>query len=334
MYLPQDIANSDVNEQISRLRRFSDNPSGYLAVNTGNEQFYTGGIDGFVSFREVGRSWIQFGGPFAAPEDRAELLSAFLGHARRAGRRVLALQLQRADAALYAEAGLTVNQIGASYAVSLDEFTLRGKRFVRLRNKISRASRSGLEIAEVPAAQVRDQVESIDALWLADKGRHVKELRFLIGEIGGSGQHERKLFLGTIDGQPAGYISYSPVFGSRPGWLHDLSRRLPTAPPGVMEAINFHACQQFKAGGDQWLHFGFTPFTGLDDTCEAATRSRIVKWVVDFLAEHGDFVYPSASQLEYKLKWEPQTVLPEYMAYEKPFRPSLLWALLKVTNSI
>ena len=25
----------------------------------------------------------------------------------------------------------------------------------------------------------------------------------------------------------SGYISYSPVYGSRPGWMHDLSRRQP-----------------------------------------------------------------------------------------------------------
>lgn len=334
MYQPQGISNSVINEQISRLRRFSDNPSGFLAVNTGNDQYTAAGIDGFVAFREVGKTWIQFGGPFAAPADRSELLSAFVGHAQQQGRRILALQLQRADAALYAASGMTVNQIGASYAIDLDGFTLKGKRFVRLRNKISRATRSGLQISEVQAADVSELLERVDAQWLADKGRHVKELRFLIGEIGGSGQHERKLFLGTIEGQPVGYISYAPVFGSRAGWLHDLSRRLPTAPPGVMEAINFHACKEFMSEGQKWLHFGFTPFTGLDQKYEETPHSRIVKWTVGFLAQHGDFVYPSASQLDYKLKWEPQVVLPEYMAYERPFRPALLWALLKVTNSI
>ena len=33
------------------------------------------------------------------------------------------------------------------------------------------------------------------------------------------------------------YVSFSPVYGMQSGWLHDLSRRRPDAPPGVLELI-------------------------------------------------------------------------------------------------
>ncbi|MFD0381519.1 phosphatidylglycerol lysyltransferase domain-containing protein [Streptomyces stramineus] len=108
-------------------------------------------------------------GPFTESPRRRELQSRFLEHAHRNGRRVVGVQLQREDAELFAELGLTVNQVGASYAVELNDFSLRGKRFVRLRNKISRAQRAGLEISVVDADACAGEIAEIDTRWLREK---------------------------------------------------------------------------------------------------------------------------------------------------------------------
>ena len=227
------------------------------------------GCDGVIAYRRAGRYLIQLGGPFAATGDRAALLGAFVADAAARRRRVVAVQLQEQDAELYAGHDFVVNQLGASYAVDLAPFTLKGGAFMRLRNKISRAPRNGVVITDCQASAATE-VAAIDRLWLRAKGRHVKELEFLVGELGGPAQPHRRLFLGTVGGDTVGYISYSPVCGTRPGWLHDLSRRLPQAPPGAMEAMNMAAIEAFRASGAAWLHFGFTPFAGLDPAPEPA----------------------------------------------------------------
>src|SRR5262249_15067935 len=127
-------------------------------------------------------------------------------------------------------------------------------------------------------------------------------------------QHHRRLFVGLLDGALAGYISYSPVYGSKPGWLHDLSRRRPDGPPGIMEAVNKSAIDTFRAEGAGWLHFGFTPFTGLAPELEVAARSGWFRWLVNQLGIRGESVYPAKTQLAYKHKWDPIT-LPEYIAF-------------------
>jgi len=134
---------------LAAIRAYSDNPSAFLALNEGTASFTAPGIDGVVAYRRAGRYLIQLGGPFAPAAERAALLSAFTAFA--AGRRqgVLAVQLQAEDAELYAANGFAVNQIGASYALDLSRFSLRGSKFMRLRNKISRARRSGLVVEEV-----------------------------------------------------------------------------------------------------------------------------------------------------------------------------------------
>ncbi|PAZ09971.1 hypothetical protein CLM62_43630 [Streptomyces sp. SA15] len=316
---------------LDTLAEHSDNPSSFLALNSGNEYFRDDRFDGACAYRRSGGYVFQFGGPFTAPEHRARLLDSFV---QEAGPRLVAVQLQRADAELYAGHGFTVNQIGASYAVDLSRFTLRGSRFVRLRNKISRARRAGLEVAEVQHDDDCSELDRLDDTWLRDKGRHVKELRFLVGQRTGPLQRHRRLFVGRIDGTAVGYITYSPVYGSRPGWLHDLSRRLPDAPPGVMEALNATAMERFVGDGADWLHFGFTPFTGLDDAHELPGASRRFTRFARLLADRGQAIYPAASQLEYKEKWAPHAVLPEYIAFLGRPRIGAVWRLLRATNAV
>lgn len=314
------------------IAAYADNPSAFLALNSGNEHFQDGRHDGVCIYRPTRRYLFQFGGPFAPPEQRAALLDAFTASAGK--RRIVAVQLQAEDAAIYAERGFTVNQFGASYAVDLERFTLRGKPFVRLRNKISRARRAGVVVSELAPGDPTDGLDRIDREWLRGKGSHTKELTFLVGQRDGPEKKRQRVFVGRIDGRMVGYISYSPAFGSRPGWLHDLSRRSSDAPPGTMEIINSTAIERMCDEGDAWLHFGFTPFVGLDTDNEMPGASSLVSRSIRFLAQHGEKVYPSAAQLDYKEKWSPHVVLPEYIAFQGRVRPGALWALLRETNAL
>ncbi|GKQ35346.1 bifunctional lysylphosphatidylglycerol flippase/synthetase MprF [Streptomyces sp. A012304] len=294
----------------------AENPSAFLAMNDDKEVFTLPGTDGIVLYRRAGRYLVQFGGPFAPDESYDALLDAFLAHAREQGLGVVGVQLQRLDAEAYVRHGFTVNQIGASWAVRLPEFSLRGTKFMQLRNKISRALRNGLQVQEVEAGRWHDAIERIDQAWLRSKGETARPLEFLVGQIGGPAQEHRRLFLGTIDGEPVAYISYSPVYGSRAGWMHDLSRRLPDGSPGLMEAVNAAAIDIFRAEGTEWLHFGFTPFTGLDPARELPGHSPAFSWLMQFLWAEGGALYPAQSQLAYKEKWGPELVIPEYVAFE------------------
>jgi lysylphosphatidylglycerol synthetase-like protein (DUF2156 family) len=293
----------------------AENPSSFLALNSGNSTFTLPGADGVIVYRRTGRHAVQFGGPFAAPEDYDTLAEGFRQHVREQGLRLVGVQLQRSDAERYAKLGFTVNQVGASWAVLLAEFSLKGTRFMQLRNKISRALRNGLEIQEVSADEWQDALAVIDGAWLSSKGG-ARPLEFLVGEIGGEPQARRRLFVGTIAGAPVAYISYSPVFGGRAGWMHDLSRRIPEGSPGLMEAINAHAIEVFRQEGVEWLHFGFTPFTGLDASHEIAGHSPAFQWLMHALWAEGAALYPAQTQLSYKQKWAPDLLVPEYVVFD------------------
>jgi lysylphosphatidylglycerol synthetase-like protein (DUF2156 family) len=241
----------------------------------------------------------------------------------------------RHDAELYATYGFTVNQFGADYARQLDGFSLRGKKHMQLRNKVSRARRAGVSVVEADTSRLGAQLDEIDRLWLRSKGRHVKELKLMVGQRGGAAQPSRRLFAALDEaGIVLGYVSFSPVYGAQPGWLHDLSRRRPDAPPGILELIVVTAIETFQAERAPYLHFGFTPFTSLSPEHEVTGASQVTARILRFLARHGSAVYPAASQLAYKEKWGLDLVQPEYIAFQGGISLRRLWNLLRATNAV
>jgi lysylphosphatidylglycerol synthetase-like protein (DUF2156 family) len=301
---------------LEAIRTYSaaENPSSFLAVNQGNSYFTLPGRPGIIVYRPAGRYFVQFGGPFAPDESYVDLMRAFAEFTAAQGRLSAAIQLQAHDARIHARHGYTVNQVGASYAVDLQTFTLAGTRYMQLRNKISRALRSGLTVVEADYEQWEAGIADIDKRWLPLKGDGARPLEYLVGQTGGDMQKHRRLFLGHIDGEAIGYVSYSPVYGTYDGWMHDLSRRLPESPAGVMEACNKAAIDAFRAEDTPWLHFGFTPFTSLAEDREVSGHSLGFKWLMHYLWEN-QVVYPASSQLAYKDKWNPTLVTTEYAAF-------------------
>jgi lysylphosphatidylglycerol synthetase-like protein (DUF2156 family) len=201
------ISTSDFVLSAVQTNTHADNPSAFLAVNTGNSYFTKPGLAGVVVHRPVGKFLVQLGGPFAPVDSYVQLLLAFREFAHSQDRRIVGIQLQRADAKFYARNGFTVNQIGASYAVDLNRFDLHGTRFMRLRNKIARAHKAGLVVSEASLGDWDDAMRALDHVWLSSKGDHVRQLEYLVGQYGGAMQQHRRLFVGTIAGALAGYIS-------------------------------------------------------------------------------------------------------------------------------
>ncbi|MET9489809.1 DUF2156 domain-containing protein [Nocardia sp. NPDC006630] len=318
------------------IEQYSDHPSAFISYNDDVECFTVAGIPGAVAYRTRGRSVFQFAAPFTAPQHRTELSEAFREWTRARRLKLGVVQLRGEDAADYVERGFTVDQFGSSYSIDLSAFTLKGKPLAKVRQNISRAERDGVSVSQVlgTGSQVAE-LDEIDREWLRAKGWHVKKMTFLVGQRDGRGGPHRRMFTAILDGRVVAYISYSPAYGSRPGWLYDLTRRLPQAPVGTIELLNHLALRVFREEGAGWLHLGLTPFAGVSSAHVVPGGStRLMSGLVQLLAEHGAAVYPAASQERFKRKWAPHVVEPEYLAFDGRQRPTQVWHLLRMTNSI
>ena len=190
------------------LRDYADNPSAYLALNEGNAFFCAPDIPGVVVYRETGRYWIQFGGPFAAPENRGALLRAFLIALLDSVAQWSRLRCSAPTRSCTRRTDSLVNPtLGAltGHSRPLSSITSHGSSFraaaIRpARNEDIASTASGVQIAEVDAGGLLCDIQTIDAAWLHGKGRHVKQLEFLVGGIGGEAQRSRRMFTGSIAG--------------------------------------------------------------------------------------------------------------------------------------
>ena len=314
---------------------YINHPSGFLACSSANRQFHAAGADGFISYREQGNHWIAFGGVHSPAAQSAQLLRAFLEDVRRSSRRALFVQVPEHQVALFEAQGATVNRLGSTFAVRLAGYTLKGTPKISLRNKIHRAERAGLQAAELgrdcPAsAALRSQIQSISDEWLRRKGK--KELAFMVGVTSDAHDRYRRTFA-ALDpaGNAVAFVTYVPAWGERTGYLHDLSRRRPEAPPGAMELINAFAIRRMQDEGVGHLHFGFTPFVMTGE--EPASASSIMSRISSFLYRHGRVVYPAQSQADYKRKWGSDLVTPEYVA-GFPLSLAAVFALLRLTRAL
>ncbi len=318
-----------------RTECFIDHPSGFLALSPRNLHFELQGIEGFIAYREQGKHLVLFGGVHSPAAVRGPLLDAFIAEADRRARRVIAVQVREAQRELFRQRGFTVNLFGCSYGLRLAGHSFAGAKRMRLRNKMKRARALGVRILEIGRDLPSDattfaQLGAVSRAWLADKGK--KELDFMVGELGGPGDPERRIFA-AVDGRDriVGFITYVPSLGERPGFLHDLTRRTADAPSGCMELCNATAMERLAAEGAPYLHFGFTPF--LIAGREGPGASRVVSWVLRLLGRYGSFIYPARSQAEYKRKWLPDIIEPELVAF-RPLSLRAVLDLLVLTRSI
>jgi len=278
------------------------------------------------------------GGVHAPEDSRADLLDAFLRDAAHDDEQVVALQVRARDVELFRSRGFRVDAFGSTFALALQRFTFAGTKRMKLRNRIKRARDAGVTVVELGRDRACPpdlwrRLAQISRAWLATKGGH--ELDLLVGEMGESGDPNRRLFV-ALDRQqqPLGFITYVPVWGERPGVLHDLTRRAPDAPAGVMELINATALARFQDEEIRFLHFGFTPFlVGMGGAAVERPDHWLVPRLVRLIGRWGSAIYPARTQLQYKQKWAPEIVETEYIAFQQ-VSLGALFALLIATRSL
>lgn len=312
-----------------------DHPSGFLALSSRNQRFVLADCPGFIAYRAQGRHFVVFGGVHAYGEHADALLDAFMDYSETRRRRILIVQARQSQLPLLLARGFCVNQLGSTYSLRLAGHSLAGTRKMKLRNKLHRARRAGLQVAEIGVelprtAAVFESLRRTSDAWLAAKRK--KALDFMVGEVGTPDELQRRIFVvRNAAGQTLGFTSYVPAWCERPGMLQDLTRRVPTAPPGCMELCNAFAMRRMQEEGVEYLHFGFTPF--IVDEREPGCADPIFALVIRTLHRYGAGIYPAQSQAAYKMKWGIDFIDREYIA-ARPLSWRGVWDLLTLTRSI
>lgn len=320
------------------LRRYGDHPSGFIALEDGNEFFVDDELEGFVAYRSAGRYRFVFSGPVGDPAREPEILDRFLAASKRDRRAVVAIQVPQRSLRLFADRGFVLNQVGTTWVVDLVNATLDGPAMRKTRQGVRRGERAGARVLEagvdIPFSdELRDDLDAVDAQWLGPDGKSAKALQFMVGSRGGPLHDQRRLFVVQLDGRTIGYSQCAPAFGSQPGWLYDLNRLIPGS-PDVGDLQVWSVMKRLQDEGISHFHLGFTPFAELDEArhTEGFPTSGLGTRAMRLLSRHGEAIYPIAGAVAWKNKWKPVTTRPEYVAFPNRLRLGAVARLMKLTN--
>ena len=296
-----------------------------------------------IAYRVMGRQALALGDPFGDPDAAPEAVGSYLALCRANGWKAALYQTTPDNLGVYAQAGLKAVKVGEDAQIALADFSLAGKKYVKLRNDLRRIEKAGVVLetygpdAPMSAACVAE-MDAISAGWRSAHGAN--EGWFAMG---GFDPHsalfaESRYFAArdTNTGRMLAFASFVPAFGQ--GWTLDLMRRQADSLHGIMDFLVVSAAAQFASEGAQLLSLGMSPLAGDDDAAESAATSSVRRFLYTRLNRVYNFQGLHAFKGKFATHWKPRyliysgsltlasgAVLQAHLAPPAALRPVRVW---------
>ncbi|WP_147290335.1 bifunctional lysylphosphatidylglycerol flippase/synthetase MprF [Lentzea flaviverrucosa] len=295
------------------MRRHGGSSLSYMTTWRGNQYWFTPDGETAIAYRVVATIALTVGDPIGPA--RLDAVRGFAEFCALNGWTPCLYSVGAETRAAVEEIGWSAVQVAEDTMIELDELSFTGKKWQDVRTALNKAAKAGITAewctyADAPYA-ITDQIRSISAEWVADKG--LPEMGFTLGgleELAGDGVR----CLLAVDGDRTvhGITSWLPVYadGEVVGWTLDFMRRRSHGFRGSMEFLIASAAQQLQAEGARFLSLSGAPLARLD----RGERPRALQRVLDFTGQVLEPVYGFRSLFAFKAKFQP-TYQPMFMAY-------------------
>jgi phosphatidylglycerol lysyltransferase len=218
----------------------------------------------------------------------------------------------------------------------------------------------------VPPTEVMQQLEHISGAWLEHKaGKHASEMGFSMGRLddlidtaeradtvanisttsNASHRAAPRLVTGVVttsSGQACAFVTFTPVYGFSTteatttcnpsevqgwGWTLDLMRRVPDAPPGVIELLLVRAIERFRSQGAQIVSLGMVAWA---DTRRDMTP--VQRQLASFVTDRLHLSESRHTLFKFKEKFHPCWESRYVVASTTLGLPKIALAVLRVRN--
>ncbi|MBW4716840.1 bifunctional lysylphosphatidylglycerol flippase/synthetase MprF [Saccharothrix obliqua] len=300
----------------------------YMTTWRGNRYWFTPDGQAVVAYRVVATIALTVGDPIGPPEACREAVRGFASFCAHEGWTPCLYSISEELRDEVAPLGWHAVQVAEDTVIPLAELQFTGKKWQDVRTALNKAGKQGVtaewvRYADAPPA-LTDQIRSISAEWVADKG--LPEMGFTLGGLEElSGEGVRCLIAVDADRTVHGVTSWLPVYvdGEVVGWTLDFMRRRAGAFPGSMEFLIASAALLLKEEGAGFLSLSGAPLARLD----RGVRPCGVQRVLDFAGRVLEPVYGFRSLFAFKAKFQP-VYRPMFMAYPDPA------ALPRIANAV
>ena len=244
---PRDRRTLDVTDEAhvrAMLRDFGDEDSlGYFATRRDKSVVWDTGeaatARAGVSYRVIGSVSLASGNPLGDSEFWPEAIARWREQARSSGWSLAVMGAGHDGAEAYAEAGLTLLDIGDEAIVDMGEFSLNGPGMKAVRQSVSRLQRRGYTTQVLRHATLTDadfaELSGAAAHWRGDGGDE-RGFSMALGRLADPLDGQCVLVAARdSEEQLRGFLSFVPW--GRTGLSLDLMRRDPTADNGLVELM-------------------------------------------------------------------------------------------------
>lgn len=213
----------------------------------------------FIMYAAAGNSLVALGDPVGPTALHADLITAFVGHAR--DRMAAPVFYKCTDTTLARAQGMVAARIGLDAVLDPAGFTTSGSTFRELRRKLRNAEKAGLRIVtHAPGQAPMTRFARISADWAAAKGG---ERGFSMGYMREDYLNGQTVFEARLDGACIGFMS---VMEAGTGAEHciDVMRLTDAAPDGAMHALVEAAITHAAGQGATRFSLAAVPFAGIE----------------------------------------------------------------------
>ncbi|MFE4712204.1 bifunctional lysylphosphatidylglycerol flippase/synthetase MprF [Paenibacillus sp. NPDC056722] len=277
----------------------------------GDKSFYWA-QDGQVllPYSRVRDKLVVLGDPLGAKELINNAISEFRQAADKYGLSVVFYQATPAFLPVYHEQGYHFFKLGEEAMVSLETFTLSGRKNADLRSVNNRFEREGyqFEISQQPhSAVLIKELRSISGEWLGgrtEKGYSLgwfKEAYLQLAPIA---------LLRQASGEVVAFATLVPGYDGGTTLSIDLMRHRKQAPNGTMDYLFIRLMEWAKGQGYQRFNLGNAPLSSVGQNAGALREEKLARLVF----KKGGHWYGFSGLRRYKEKFSPEWE-PRYLAY-------------------
>jgi phosphatidylglycerol lysyltransferase len=249
----------------------------------------------FLMYAVRGQSCIALAGPIGDPQESRELAWRFREFCDAHDIRPVFYQVSATALPLYLDLGLSIVKLGEEGFVDLRNFSLDGKRGKDLRLARNRALRDGMAFDIIPAADVLNNIDRLNAIsqaWLETQG--AAEKGFSLGSFSPAYLQRFNVAVVRLNGEIVAFANLLESL-NRAELSIDLMRHTDEA-SGAMDFLFAEMMLWGAAQGYQRFNLGMAPLSGLESRPLAPLWHR----AGSLIYRHGEAFY------NFKPEWQPR----------------------------
>ncbi len=271
-------------ERIDYLKNFGKHSMAFSALQPFMQYFDLEDV-GYIAYRKQWGTVVCLGDPICAPQDREQLISAFLQKYKNP----VFIQVTEPVAQLLHElTGFYATQFGKETLIDLQRWTTSGKKKQVIRTAVNHAQKENIVVKE---SYGDTGYRKLSENWLQTRKCKGREIIFLIRPMEMDYKEGTRRFFAYQNDEMIGFVFFDPIYenGNIVGYVPNISRASEKFPQGIFYTLMAHAFEVFKEEGVPYVYLGLSPLAM--DYPVKNHESSPLRWMQEMTLKYANFLY-------------------------------------------